>query len=86
MCEIPPSPPAPVSQNTPCFRQRLWHQEGSVWHLRHNIASGWEPREKPGQARWERGLEMELILVAEEAARRESTLMQCQRLRGEVAG
>ena len=27
--------------------------------------------EKPGQARWGRGLEMELILVAGEAARRE---------------
>ena len=28
-------------------------------------------REKPGQTRWGHGLEMELILVAEEAARRE---------------
>ena len=39
-----------------------------MWHLRHNIESGWEPREKPGQTCWGHGLEMELILVAEEAA------------------
>ena len=62
-----------------------------MWHLRHNIESGWEPREKPGQTCWGHGLEMELILVAEEAAsrdglcahaRRQGTLTQRQGPRG----
>lgn len=83
MKSLPPHPLQYLKIPAPALGNGGWHQEGSVWHpVQYRKWLGAQ-RGKPGQTRWGHGLEMELILVAEEAARRRLVCTRaCQHTHG----